>query len=80
MRFVYNIYIIKKWKNKVYFYLRIKIKNLRRRRMEKIIDKMKKYRRDLHQIPELGYEEKKTQKKMNAKKAKGKKVKQEKDW
>ena len=29
--------------------------------MEKIIDKMKKYRRDLHQIPELGYEEKKTQ-------------------
>lgn len=29
--------------------------------MEKIVENMKKYRRDLHEIPELGFEEKKTQ-------------------
>jgi len=29
--------------------------------MEKILENMKKYRRDLHEIPELGYAEKKTQ-------------------
>jgi len=29
--------------------------------MEKILEKMKKYRRNLHEIPELGYVEKKTQ-------------------